>query len=72
VSALISPDASRAFYERRGLVLGEQPDGSRCGHCDTPTDPDFLLDLDGVPVCRPCALALTGDDPHGPDSWRDL
>jgi hypothetical protein len=73
MSALIAADESRHFYERRGLVLGEQPDtGGCCTRCEWLTDPDDLLDLDGQNVCRPCHLALTGDDVFSPDSWRDL
>jgi hypothetical protein len=74
MTALITADQSRHFYERRGLTLGEQGDdtGDCCTRCEWLTDPDDLLDLDGQNVCRPCHLALTGDDPRAPEHARDL
>jgi hypothetical protein len=69
----ISPDQSRAWYESRGLLLGEQDDDTaRCSHCQEPTDPDELIVLDGQDVCLPCLITLTGEDPYAPDNARDL
>jgi hypothetical protein len=70
---LITADQTRAFYEHRGLCLGEQAeDVTRCSHCEDPTDPDDLGHLDGQDVCVPCLAALTGDDFGAPDRARDL
>jgi hypothetical protein len=69
----ISPDQSCAWYEGRGVLLGEQDDDiARCSHCGEPTDPDELIVLDGQDVDLPCLIALTGEDPFAPDNARDI
>lgn len=72
---LITEAASAAWYEQRGLVLGEQcddDDADRCTECHEPTLADELVALAGQDVCLPCLTALTGDDPYAPDNARDL
>jgi hypothetical protein len=70
----ITVEQSAAWYESRGLTLGEQTDDepTYCGECGYVIDPDDLADLDGQRVCVPCLVALTGDDVRGVDSERDL
>jgi recombinational DNA repair protein (RecF pathway) len=69
----ITVEQSAAWWERRGLALGEQADDTtHCTECGYVTDPDDLTDLDGQQVCRPCVTDLTGDDPFSPDHARDL
>jgi hypothetical protein len=73
MSALITPEQSAAFFEQRGLVLGEQDEvGECCSHCEWLTPADELTVLDGQDVCLPCLYALTGEDVYAPDNARDL
>lgn len=69
--ALITEAQSHAHFAARGLA-GEQPDDPACSHCQHPTDPDDLADLDGQQVCGVCATALVGSDVSGPEHGRDL
>lgn len=70
---LISPEQSTAWYEAKGLALGEQTDApDRCSECQGPTLADELVTLDGQDVCLGCLLLLTGDDPHAPSASRVL
>lgn len=71
--SLVTPAQSAAWFEAKGLVLGEQVDTcDECTHCEWPTAADELVILDGQDVCVTCLHALTGDDPYAPDHWRDL
>jgi hypothetical protein len=71
--SLITPEQSAAWFEQRGLVLGEQDEvGDCCSHCEWLTPADELTVLDGQQVCVPCLYALTGEDVHAPDNARDL
>lgn len=73
-TTLITPEQTAAYYEQRGLVLGEQDDicGECCSHCEWLTAADELVTLDGQDVCLPCLSVLTGDDPYASDTARDL
>lgn len=54
---MITPDASRAFYEQRGLTLGEQDDLTTCPECGVELEADDPHDCPRIE--------------RGPDHWRD-